>query len=406
MAVASSPFRSFWMGGFECSTHIGRRRVRLDLLRATEHDLQAERDYALARSQGLLTVRDGVRWHLIEQHAEQHGHYDFASLGPMVEAAERQGVQVIWDLCHYGWPDGLDLFAPEFVERFARFCGATARFIRERSDAPPLYTPVNEISFFAWAAGQVGYFHPFAKGRGAALKRQLVRAAIAGAEAIWAVDARARMLSAEPLIHVVPPKGKPQYRAAATRKRASQFEAWDMLSGRAAPELGGSARHLDVLGVNFYHDNQWQHPGAKRLGWDEAPLDERWVPLRKLLGEVWERYGRPLYIAETSHFGSGRAAWLRHVTTEVAAAQAAGVPVLGVCLYPILDRPDWDKPRTWHHSGLWDLRPGSAGASGAGSSRAAVRLERVLNEPYAAELRRAREGLPETRALALAGNDD
>ena len=40
----------------------------------------------------------------------------------MLEAARDEGVQVIWDLCHYGWPDDLDIFSPQFVERFARFC--------------------------------------------------------------------------------------------------------------------------------------------------------------------------------------------------------------------------------------------------------------------------------------------
>ena len=45
----------------------------------------------------------------------------------MLEAARAAGVQVVWDLCHYGWPDDLDVFSPAFVERFARFAGAAAR---------------------------------------------------------------------------------------------------------------------------------------------------------------------------------------------------------------------------------------------------------------------------------------
>ena len=384
-APRSELFRSFWMGGFECSSHITRQGQRLDMIAATQHDLQVERDYARLREQGILTARDGVRWHLIER----GGRYDFSSLAPMVDAAQRQGVQVIWDLCHYGWPEDLDVFSSAFVDRFGRFCGAVARFITERTGGGALYTPVNEISFLAWAAGQVGYFYPFGKRRGGALKRQLVRAVIAGAEAIWAADPRAQLLTAEPLIHVVPPRGKPRYRSAAARKRASQFEAWDMLAGRAAPELGGNERYLGAVGVNFYHDNQWEHPGAKRLGWDEVPLDERWVPLHRLLQEVWERYRRPLFIAETSHFGSGRAAWLRHITGEVVAARARGVPILGVCLYPILDRPDWDDLHRWHHSGFWDLRRDAGG-----------RLQRLLQEAYAAELRRSQLLLDEASGVS------
>ena len=27
---------------------------------------------------------------------------------------------------------------------------------------------------------------------------------------------------------------------------------------------------------------------------------------------------------------------------------------MGVCIYPIIDRTDWDFTDTWHRSGLWD----------------------------------------------------
>ena len=127
----------------------------------------------------------------------------------MFKAAQRQRMQVIWDLCHYGWPDDLDIFAPAFVDRFAKFSKAVARHIKEQSDEVPFYTPMNEISFFCWAAGEVGWFHPFGKKRGVELKHQLVRATIAAIEAVRDVDPRARIVSVEPLIHVVPPKGKP-----------------------------------------------------------------------------------------------------------------------------------------------------------------------------------------------------
>lgn len=378
-----NPFRSFWMGGFESSSHVNRHGRRLDLVAATQHDRQAGHDYALLRSLGMATARDAVRWHLIER-----GRYDFSGLAPRLAAAERAGVQVVWDLCHYGWPDDLDVFSTDFVPRFARFCGAVARFVAAHTSSPPLFTPINEISFLAWAAGQVGYIHPFGWKRGSELKRQLARAFLAGAEAVLEAAPGARILTAEPLIHVVPPRSAPAYAAEASGERNSQFEAWDMLAGRLEPELGGAARYLDVLGVNFYHDNQWEHPDGTKLGWDGVPLDDRWLPLSQLLEEVWHRYGRPLYVAETSHFGRGRAAWLRHVTSEVLTAMGRGVPILGVCLYPVLDRPDWDEPRSWHGSGLWDLDMDANG-----------RLRRVLNEPYAAELRRAQARLAAATGL-------
>ena len=130
----------------------------------------------LLKSVGIRTVRDAVRWHLIER----DGQFDFSSLAPMVVAAERHGMQVMWTLLHYGIPDDVDLFsagvsgALRAIQRRSR--SASSRATR---NGFPFYTPINEISFFSWAAGEVGWFWPFAKGRGAELKAQLVKAAIA-----------------------------------------------------------------------------------------------------------------------------------------------------------------------------------------------------------------------------------
>jgi beta-glucosidase/6-phospho-beta-glucosidase/beta-galactosidase len=364
-------FSSFWMAGFESSCHINRKRHRLDMLAATQHDRFAEADYVRLRQVGISTVRDTIRWHLVDR----PGQFDFSSLDPMLAAARCQQMQVIWDLCHYGWPEELDIFGAAFVDRFARFCRVTAAHIREQTDDIPFYTPMNEISFLAWAAGEVGWFFPWRHGHGAEIKRQLVRASIAGIEAIWDVDRRARIVTVEPLIHVVPPQGRPDLDGAAAAYRRSQFEAWDMLSGAVAPELGGQPRYLDLLGVNFYHDNQWEHPGGRKIAWHIHPRDPRWVPFNQLLLEAYERYRRPIFIAETSHVGSGRAEWLREMSHELCFALDAGVPLQGICLYPILDRFEWDDPTHWHNSGLWDLAGNGDGT-----------LARVLNREYADEL--------------------
>jgi hypothetical protein len=372
-STSPSLFRSFWLAGFESACHINRAGRRLDMIGATQHDRQAAEDYALLRALGIQAARDGVRWPLIERAC---GQFDFASLAPMVAAARQQGIQVIWNICHYGWPDDLDVFSAAFVDRFARLCGAVARFMADQSDEVPFYTPINEISFLAWAAGDVGYIFPCERGRGLELKRQLVRAAIAGCEAIWQVDRRARIVHVDPIIHVVAPRNRPDLAVAAAHQRAGQFDAWDMLGGLLAPELGGQPRYLDIMGFNYYHANQWEHPDV-RLRWEDNPRDDRWVPLHRLLTEVYQRYRRSLFLAETSHFGVGRGAWIAEIAAEVRAALQAGVPIEGVCLYPILDRPDWDDSEHWHNSGLWDLQPVDG------------RVVRVLNQEYAADLRRA-----------------
>ena len=379
-------FRSFWQGGFESACHITRAGTRIDMQAATQHDAQAWGDYARLPETGIRTARDAARWHLIDRAGGTR--FDFSSLAPIVAAARAAGVQVVWTLCHYGWPDDLDPFDASFVDRFARYCGAVARFIASETGEVPFYTPINELSFLTWAAGDEGFIHPFGHGRGYALKRQLARAVIAGAEALWSVEPRARLVHVDPVIHVVPPRDRPDLVPAAVAEGNGQLEAWDLLAGIYEPELGGHPKYLDIVGVNFYWGNEWEYspkpgvPGVP-LGWAERPLDDRWMPLSGLLANLHARYRRPMVIAETSHFGAGRVAWLREVALEVARARARGVPVEGLCLYPILDRPDWDDPNHWHNSGLWDLVREPDGF-----------LRRVLNAAYADELCELQRRLP------------
>lgn len=377
-------FRSFWLAGFESATHITDCSERLDMIAATQHDRFVDEDYARLLPHGFRAVRETMRWHLIERRRRA---FDFSSVDPFVAAAERHGIQLIWDLLHYGTPCGVELFAPDFPERFGEFAAAAARYVHGRTHEVPLFTPINELSFFSWAAGEVGWFYPYGRGRGYELKQQLVRAWLSAVDAIRSVDARARIVSVEPLIHNVPPLGVQDVDGRAAAQRASQWEAWDLIAGVREPELGGHPAALDVIGVNFYHDNQWEVPGGEKIAWHVHPRDPRWVPFHRLLQEAYERYRRPMFIGETSHVGAGRAEWIRELTSEVCIAMETGVPVEAICLYPIIDRFEWDDPGHWHNSGLWDFERQPDGT-----------LRRVLCTPYAEELQRCRARVEATRA--------
>ncbi|MDX7951661.1 glycosyltransferase family 4 protein [Lichenihabitans sp. Uapishka_5] len=331
-------FRSFFQGGFESSTHRrGSDGKRLDLIAAVVHDRHAAADYRQLATHGIRTVRDGLRWHLIET---APGRYDWSSALPMLRAARDTGTQVIWDLMHYGWPDDIDIWRPAFVDRFTRFAAAAARLVLEESDGVPFFGPVNEISFFSWGGGDVAYLNPFARGRGHELKVQLARTAIAAMDAIWAVEPRARFVHADPVINVITHPDRPHEHGHAEGHRQAQYQGWDMIAGLSWPQLGGSPKHLDIVGVNYYFNNQWIH--------GSGPIDVGhglYRPFRTLLSETYARYGRPIYVAETGIEAERRGPWLAAVASEVRGARAMGVPVEGICLYPVVNHPGWDDDR-------------------------------------------------------------
>src|ERR1041385_2292001 len=111
---------SFLIGGFECSSPINRNGVRIDEICMTEHDRYLREDYRRLRQLGMRTAREGVRWNIVDQ----AGQLDFCSARPFIEAAEDEGLTIIWDLFHYGYPDDVDPFHPAFVNRFSDYSRA------------------------------------------------------------------------------------------------------------------------------------------------------------------------------------------------------------------------------------------------------------------------------------------
>jgi hypothetical protein len=348
-------FRSFFLAGFEGSTGFNRHGDWFDQVVATGHDRTVDADYRDLAALDIHGARETVRWPLVEA---RPGRYDFSSLAPFVEAARRHGVEVVWDLFHYGFPRDVDLFGEDLPRRFAEYCHAVGRYIGDRTEGTCLFTPVNEPSFMAYAAGERGLFAPHATGRGWELKVALCRAAIAGIEALWDACPGARMVNVDPLCRVAVSPDRPhEAEEAQDFNRRLVFQAWDMLAGRLLPELGGSRAHLDIVGINYYWTNQWE--------WRVAPLPDGAVPplphddprrakLRDLVRAVARRYGGEVMVTETAHVGEQRAPWMLEVAEEAEALLREGVPIRGVCLYPILGMPEWHAPEVWTPMGLWD----------------------------------------------------
>ena len=373
MSARAGIFPTFFLSGFECSTFIWKDQGRRDLVAETRHREHALEDYQILASLGIAVAREGVPWPQVEK----RGYYDFSLVDPLITAMNAAKVIPIWDLCHYGYPVDADPFADDFAERFARYCRAAAEYVVPRVRGPHFFTPINEITFFAFAGGEWGWVAPYLTGRENRfrLRRALCKAAIAGAHAIREVDPEARMVNIDPLVYVVAPEDRPDLADEAEHEtNVDTFAAWDLLSGQRDPELGGTPEILDIVGVNCYSFGQmvFQEQGPHQA---MGPRDERIQPLCDLLEVAWERYRRPMIIGETSGLGEGRPAWLKDVMEESLAAVARGIDLHGVCLFPAVDMPNWHTGE-WLHNGICDLVEENGD------------LRRVPHESYVAELRR------------------
>ena len=374
--LPENPFRSFWWAGYECTDQLNCFGNRVDFLSLTGHLPRIESDYRDLAPFNIKTVREGIRWSVVEKTAYQ---YDWSTVEQMLAVGHRLGIQQIWDLCHFGYPDDLTPLHPLFARRFAALCRAFVRFYRDRyPDETLIVTPINEVSFMSWLGGDVRGTSPYCTKQGWEVKLGLMRAYIEGVAALREADPGIRILTTEPLVNIVPPFGAtPKQVKEARQAHNNQFQAVDMLAGRIAPELGGSPAYLDLLGFNYYYDNQWVSDYSLYLPWGDAVPDPRWLPLRQLLMQAFRRYQKPIVLTETSHSGEDRPHWIRMIGQECAGAIRAGVPLWGACLYPIVDRPDWDHLDNWHHSGLWD------------ADLSTTPPGRTLYEPYAEALMQA-----------------
>jgi beta-glucosidase/6-phospho-beta-glucosidase/beta-galactosidase len=373
MAKKPGIFPTFFISGFECSTFLWKDKGRRNLTCETQHHRYAREDYQMLRSLGIAVAREGIPWPLVDK----AGEYDFTCIDPFLDVMKEAQIMPIWDLCHYGYPDDLDPFTEEFTNRFTSYCRAAAAYVSERLPGQHFYTPINEITFFAFAGGEWGWVAPFknTKEDRFRFRLSLCKAAIAGVKAIREVDPEARMVHIDPLVQVVAPYDRPdQIPAAYHETYVDTFLAWDILAGQKHPELGGSPEILDIIGANNYSFGQMEY---REHGPHQAldPHDERIKPLCELLKLVWERYRRPMIIGETSGMEGGRPAWLKDVIEESLAAVNLGMDLHGICLFPAVDMPDWHTGE-WLHNGLCDLE------------QKGEDLQRVLHQPYVEELRR------------------
>lgn len=336
------------MGGFECADQINRSGNRVDLQRETEHDIRVIEDYRLLDNLGMKVVREGICWSRVEKAPYI---FDFSHLVPFYEAAEKLEFQIIWDLCHFGYPDGLIPTHPNFVSRFVALCAAFAEFHRRQTNQELFVVPINEISFLSWHSGDVRGTVPFAINSGDDIKYHLCKAAIQGMKVLKEILPNCVIFAVDPLIKI----HAANYditREELALMNLNQFKAIDILLGNHMPELEGDPSLIDVIGLNYYYNNQWNHNNAP-IRWPEE--SHLLTPFSHLLQMSYQHYFKPIVLTETGHFGVGRDRWIKEITKECIKAKNQGVDLRGLCIYPIIDRPDWDDLGIYSQSGIWDF---------------------------------------------------
>lgn len=362
MTTINEPkFDSFFMAGYECAYCKIETRKRIDVLAQTMHDEYCRDDYRLIKPIGITTVREGLSWSQIDK---GNNTYDFARFETMMQIAKQEGIQQIWDLNHFDIPDDVDPKSEEFIRRFTNYARACIQTIKKYQSENIYIIPFNEISFMTWMGGSIGLWQPYGLGKGDWLKKQLVRASISAMDAIWEIDPNVRFIHSDPLMHRVKGSDTEEAEYALKKFKEFQFEAWDMICGKKCPQLGGAPKYLDIIGINYYIENQdyiYSYATPKKAGeggfeykvmsWDSKDR----ISFAKMAAEVYERYKRPIVITETGSYGSLRPQWWKRFFVEIEESISNGIPIYGICAYPIIDRRHWSEPYHLTNSGFWDF---------------------------------------------------
>ena len=363
MAARDGIFPTFFLSGFECSTFVwGKDHKRRDLAEELKHYAHADEDYGMLGPLGIAVAREGIPWPFVDKGA---GEYDFSCIDGFLAAQRNHNILPIWDLCHYGYPDGLDPLSEDFIPRFADYARAAARYVASHAHHGPLcFTPINEPTFWGYMGGEWAWCAPF--GDSPDYRRRfttnLARADIAACKAIREDFPDARFVHIDPLVWVVPPRDRPDLAQEAHRESYEDaYIAWDIISGLKHPEYGGSLELIDILGFNNYSFGQMEYQGGGKPNQPLKPGDDRIRPVADLIEEAWKKYQRPCIIAETSGLHGGRADWLNDIASEGLAAVNRGVELHGICLFPAVDMTDWHTGE-WLHMGIADVEVLPSGA--------------------------------------------
>jgi beta-glucosidase len=326
----------------------------VDELGWTCHRDRVREDLALAREAGADAIRYGITWPEVET---VPGVYDWRATDEVVAICEELGLELIWDLVHFGVPSHYreGFLDPAFPVAFEEFAAAFA--LRYRGRVTKI-TPLNEPYITTYFRAGWGIWPPYLKGREGFAQmaapivdglRRAIRAIkrVAPETEIWLNDGA----------DTFHPKS-PEWAAEGAFLTLQRYAVFDLLlggPGRAEtaawlvaagfpPELvDDDPVAVDVIGLDYYpeteHDFELLEGGTPMLSIAKNPIG-----VAATCRAYAERYGRPIFIAESSAPGSdeNRRRWLAWNIDEIRCARLAGVDVVGFTWWPLFDHVDWN----------------------------------------------------------------
>ncbi|MGL4610251.1 MAG: family 1 glycosylhydrolase [Trueperaceae bacterium] len=391
----------YWMVGIENSVVPD---IKADELSWTHHRQRWREDLDLAAQLGITHIRYGLPWTDIHMSPNT---FDWSWTDDLVEYLTMIGLEPIYDLVHFGVPSWLDngmrdKHYPEAVTHYS------TEFAKRYKGIITKYTPFNEPYAAAVLRGGIGLWPPFERGREGFLRSMapIVEGMRGTVQCLRTVDPNIEIWQNDPVDRFTP--GTPELADLAHELTLERYVAFDLLEGVAVPDsemydwllrsgfpqenldrYADEPTPVDVIGLDYYpgvehviYPTDQESEGSQGgyyIRADRAP-----VGILGIARDYFERYGKPLYIAETSA-DEKHAEWLAWSVAECTRARAEGIPVLGYTWWPFVDHFDWNTGLSkleGHRcpSGLYSLLPTPED-----------RLETPVRDAFAA---RAKAGIP------------
>jgi beta-glucosidase len=351
----------WWATGIENTfiPHIRPGFRALDEYTLTQHYQQWKTDIDLVAATGVRALRWGIPWYRVQPRPDQ---WDWRWTDEVLDyMVNVKGITPILDLMHYGTPLWMDnsFVNSRYPETMAQYAGAVAARYKT---LVRYYTPYNEPVLSAEWSGFRGEWPPYLIGddgyakvllgitKGIVLTMQALKAEQPDMVTIQVEAMRRFRTSPLALMPLVRRINEQQYLSfdLTTGRVDEQHPLYGFLHeiGVTDNDLAWFRKHpvnFDVFGVNFYPWGYGELAQRKNGQLYRIPQRVNGAVIGDVINEVYQRYGQPIMVTETSAKGNiaVRARWMDETIQTMRNLRNQNVPVIGYTWFPLFTMVDW-----------------------------------------------------------------